>query len=872
MMKKKRETDRISTNRIYVDASKKLFEVYKPDNGELDTILKVQFGQGLPANIKSQVCECEIFSSELERFLALIYSTRLSRGEIGDRTHDGSTCFACLDYASRANLRVFVNKRNPQISNGGGNVVQEEDSFCYHVKWQSYDSLSTPLVDCFLLADAQWFGLGDIHSPYSWPLNRLKFNWTPLSTNLSSEFQFSAQQLSSDEASSDFQLNLGSYVNFTLLSTRGIFIGNIHTDFKISTELSHDSRSGANRICLKAACTDKCTENWMRLDHLEKFRHVNNVLEYSICSANSLKSIISSKVKERTQTIWDEMKKRLSTIEKSTNIKQNVTITIQSNDSEKKSESSIEKESSPSLVGVDLSSLSSSGASPEPLIAENRSIQLDASAQNESTIIHPLTNSLPDGIGLIERTIFATSLEYLPVLDGQTLRQYVDSVVRLGLKTSSILLIDSRWETYIGSLKLNVALFPKSKLLFEILHNKGFKIVLTVKPYIDAAIGIGKINQLFDSGRLYEANFKTSTGKDVEHVDLAEAKTVREPIVRRTSLFSFQNHSVALVLNGTGRFPFMFSCKESQEGYCALLDLAQASNRAWFISNIKKSNSLVTEANGFQISGAHPIGFNWDDHYRSGVDELVKNLMYKEKLFTISQWTGEFGYIQLAARKRTWSGLKSILNSVLTMGMMGFSLVHPGSVWGDLKVESSSAQSEAKSTNRIDSIYRDSHSSESSELFIRWLQVAVFLPILQFNDIEPIEKYALHELVQTLVKVRKTHIVPELKKNLPFTPLTSQSKSQLSTESPNQMSSFPLIRPVWNNQDKSEALVPEQFTIGADILVAPILALGVRQRDIYLPTGFWHDELRSINIRGGKWLRNYPVELTEVSWFTRAKR
>ena len=45
------------------------------------------------------------------------------------------------------------------------------------------------------------------------------------------------------------------------------------------------------------------------------------------------------------------------------------------------------------------------------------------------------------------------------------------------------------------------------------------------------------------------------------------------------------------------------------------------------------------------------------------------------------------------------------------------------------------------------------------------------LPILQFNDLAPIDRFQLHEQVQNLVRLRKLHVVAELKRNLPYTPL-----------------------------------------------------------------------------------------------------
>ena len=57
--------------------------------------------------------------------------------------------------------------------------------------------------------------------------------------------------------------------------------------------------------------------------------------------------------------------------------------------------------------------------------------------------------------------------------------------------------------------------------------------------------------------------------------------------------------------------------------------------------------------------------------------------------------------------------------------------------------------------------------------------------------------------------------------------------------------------------------------LGENVLVAPILDEGAVSRDIYLPQGQWHDELRNELISGPTWLRNYSVALSELAYFTR---
>lgn len=811
VINKRKEANKINTNRVHVDRAARILEVYRPFSDSLETILKVEFAQNIPRDLKPELCTCEIYAAESKRY------------DPNFPDQSSESCFSCLDWAVRANLRVYVTK---QIGNG------DDDFFCYDVKWQSYDTLLTPLVDCFVLNDEQWLGLGDVQSPI-WPLNKLQFDWTSLATNLSTEFLHS----DSFEASTN-QLAFGSHVNFSLVSTNGIFIGNLKTDFGVSLKLSQDSKTGIRKLCLSVSCTDKCGHTWSREDHLDELRHHNNKLEYSICSAPNLNTLISKQLKDRQRIISLNSKRFEASNE--------VVIFSSGSDSVLGAERIIEKEMKvEQSVGI-------------PTIASQESILNDTSLT---------VNLLPEGIGLIERTIFLTSAEFMPDLDGQTLRQYVDDIVKLSLKTSSILLIDTRWETYVGSLKLNVAMFPKAKLLFEILHNKGFKIVVSVKPYIDTGIGISNVNQLFEAGRLYTASYRKDLFMGRFGSQKKESSSIRETITRRQSLFSFQNQSIEIGLNDSVKFPYLLRCKESQEGYCVLIDLTQPSNRVWMINNIRRSSVLATEADGIQIGGSHPNSFHWDDHYRSGVSELTNALFYKEKIFTLPQWTGDFGYIELAPRQCDWTGLRSVVNSVLDLGVVGFSLIHPGSVWGDLKSSNLSNGQSLRSQNKMDSIYGDVQTSAKSdeELMIRWLQVSVFLPILQFNNIDPIERHNLKELLQDLVRIRKLFIVPELKRNLPYTPLINQSKSYWND------TQMPLIRPVWYGEGTDETVIPEQFTIGNDILVAPILSESLRHRDIYLPRGVWHDELRSTTIRGGKWLHNYPVELNEIAWFSRSR-
>ena len=80
----------------------------------------------------------------------------------------------------------------------------------------------------------------------------------------------------------------------------------------------------------------------------------------------------------------------------------------------------------------------------------------------------------------------------------------------------------------------------------------------------------------------------------------------------------------------------------------------------------------------------------------------------------------------------------------------------------------------------------------------------------------------------------------------------------------------PIIRPLWwiEPTDEKTWTIDNQFLIGNNLLVAPIVEQNQTARDIYLPKGQWFDELRIKNITGPKLLENYKIELDEIPHFS----
>ena len=79
----------------------------------------------------------------------------------------------------------------------------------------------------------------------------------------------------------------------------------------------------------------------------------------------------------------------------------------------------------------------------------------------------------------------------------------------------------------------------------------------------------------------------------------------------------------------------------------------------------------------------------------------------------------------------------------------------------------------------------------------------------------------------------------------------------------------PIIRPIWwLGADDEQALVcDDEFLLGDDVLVAPVLQPAARTRDIYLPKGTWRDYWNNEIFEGGRVISAYPAPLEKLPIF-----
>lgn len=424
----------------------------------------------------------------------------------------------------------------------------------------------------------------------------------------------------------------------------------------------------------------------------------------------------------------------------------------------------------------------------------------------------------------LDRIIWSTNTNVLPNFTQQTVQSYVDQITNYGL--AGIILLDSRWENSIGELKMNETAFANPRILVNILHNKGFKIMLQISPNV----------------------------------------ALRSALVDGASPYIF--------LDSNLRTPLLSRCLTDQQRICALVNFTNPANGEIFKDNVAKE--LLSHPVGLSVDGLFfqgiqssliPRHINFDrsinpDQFLEYTNAVIRSLPTAIGISTSVSSKGFSGYVSISPRDSSWTALRSIIPSVLSLGLLGYPLVNTGTIGGRHLF--------TKLKNETDYM--------NKELYLRWFQLAIFLPVVQFVE-PPGGNFGNFDLdvikiAKRLLKLRSEHFLPSMKNSL----MEYYERGS------------PIIRPIWWTQNESDAyLIEDQFFVGDNIIVAPIVQEGKTERDIYLPSGWWKDEIlanvsieeRRLSrvswhsvallflpfpqvIRGGKWMRKYQVPIALI--------
>jgi len=79
----------------------------------------------------------------------------------------------------------------------------------------------------------------------------------------------------------------------------------------------------------------------------------------------------------------------------------------------------------------------------------------------------------------------------------------------------------------------------------------------------------------------------------------------------------------------------------------------------------------------------------------------------------------------------------------------------------------------------------------------------------------------------------------------------------------------PFIRPLFWLEPDNQAVfkINDQFLVGDQIMVAPVLEPNATSRQIYIPTGKWFDPNLNCLITGPTLISNYSLKLETIPYF-----
>ena len=264
-----------------------------------------------------------------------------------------------------------------------------------------------------------------------------------------------------------------------------------------------------------------------------------------------------------------------------------------------------------------------------------------------------------------------------------------------------------------------------------------------------------------------------------------------------------------------------FAIREWWNGYSCVLDLTNPKACEWFKSKLKGiMDKYGVDGFKFDAGGA--------DMYKSDDLSYVKQESCEHtKSFDIFSSEFEFNELRCAwncgglpivcrlqDKTPTWDseggynlGLNSLIPNMLSQGLMGYFYGCPDMIGG----------------GGYGSFLKQGYKTDE-ELYIRWLEASVLCPMMQFS-ISP-KRILTDENFSRVLSISKLHekysdLIINLAKN-------AATKGE------------PIIRYMeYEFPNEGFENVTDQFMLGNNILVAPVLEKGTTKRNVKLPNGKW---------------------------------
>ncbi len=355
--------------------------------------------------------------------------------------------------------------------------------------------------------------------------------------------------------------------------------------------------------------------------------------------------------------------------------------------------------------------------------------------------------------------------------------KYAKDIVKNGFKPG-ILMIDEGWQRDYGNWTFDPCKFPDPKGMTDELHKMGFKVMLWVVPYVRAD-GLFFINHT---------------------LDILENEAYTENLFLR---------------DGDGD---IYIC-HWWNGYSAILDLTKEQDRIFLDRQLRRLMDDIG-IDGFKFDGGSLEDYTGIKSANKSVNQdhtpAERNIAWNE--FGAKYRYHEYKDSFKSGGKRTvqrirdklhaWgsNGLADLIPNAIAQGLLGYPFICPDMVGGG------------------DWIVKARKMPVDQELFVRMAQCSALFPMMQFS-------WAPWEALdgEHLAYVREAHDL-----HVAF------SHRLLGLIEEAYSTGEPILRNLEYNYPRSGyERIKDEYMLGRDILVAPVITRGQTVRTVILPAGSW---------------------------------
>lgn len=407
-----------------------------------------------------------------------------------------------------------------------------------------------------------------------------------------------------------------------------------------------------------------------------------------------------------------------------------------------------------------------------------------------------------------ETAQYNTWMEYTYNPTQDKVLEYAENIINNGFNPG-ILIIDEGWHGRYGLWEFDLYKFPNPKEMIDKLHKMGFKVLLWIVPAVTA------------DGQ----DFAVSAFEELNYTEKKQNNYLR---------------------NADGEIAIV----KWWNGYSAVLDLRKQADVNFLDKKLKK---LIENygVDGFKFDGGSVDMYAGENIINgvpaAGHDAIALNIAWNDfglkydfhEYKDTFKGGGKNSIQRVRDRGHRWDvdGINTLIPCMITQGLLGMPFICPDMVGGG-------EWSYTIMPNfKID-----------EELFVRMAQVSALCPMMQFSWAP--WKVLSEKNLKYVVDAAKLH--------------KKMSKKIMDVISDSEISGEPVIRNLeYNDPGQGYSGIVDEFMVGINILVAPVVDKNTYERRVVFPEGLWRDS--DGNEYKGRRVYTLSSPIDKLLWFERVQ-